>query len=274
MIMKSTFLIRSLVSLAVLGVALPALAVSPAEVRKQLAAGQPVTLVDIRPQAAFQAGHIPNAINIPAPLVAQKQLPPLGRVVVYDDGLGPDTATAAAATLNAKPGIEASPLEGGFAAWETAPSAATTRAAGLTSEELPLITFDRLKHAETNNVVLVDLRKPTTARRTALAQSAATQPPLSDLASEFPHARIVKSATVPTASQFASASAAPPLLVLIDNGDGSAREAARALKANGVKRFAILVGGEEMIARQGQAGLNRQGSSIVVQPSPATTTSK
>jgi len=272
MIMNSIPLIRLCLGLATLLASVTAWAVSPAEVQKQLAAAQPPTLVDIRSQAAFQAGHIPNAINIPASLVAQKQLPPLGKVVVYDDGLGPDTATAAAAALNAKPGIEAYPMEGGFAAWESAQNSASTRASGLTPEELPTITYDRLKHAETNNVVLVDLRKSPATVQAAAARSASAAQPLTNLATEFPRARIVKSSAASATVKNTGSPATPSLLVLIDNGDGTAQETARRLKAQGVKRFAILIGGEEMIVRKGQPGLDRQGTSIVVQqPNPTPT---
>lgn len=274
MTMNSFSLSRWFLSVAVLGVTVTVSAISPAEVQKQLAAGQRLTLVDIRSQVAFQAGHIPNAINIPAALVAQKQLPPLGKVVVYDDGLGSDSAAVAAAALNAKPGIEATPLDGGFAAWESSQTAASTRAAGLGPEELPLITYAQLKRAETNDVVLVDLRTAPTPATAAAPKSTAAPVPLSDLAAEFPRARIVKSAAAPAAAKLADGATTPPLLVLIDSGDGTAQATARTLKANGVKRFVILVGGEEMIARQGQPGLNRQGSSIVVQPPNATTTAK
>ena len=69
-----------------------ALAISPAEVQRKLSAGEKLTLIDVRPTALFKQGHIPNAINLPAAVVPHKQLPALGRVVVYDEGLGPDTA--------------------------------------------------------------------------------------------------------------------------------------------------------------------------------------
>jgi hypothetical protein len=59
------------------------------------------------------------------------------------------------------------------------------------------------------------------------------------------------------------------LLVLIDSGDGKADEMARALKANGNKRFVILAGGEEMLARKGKAGLQRSGSVVTVSESQA-----
>jgi hypothetical protein len=44
-----------------------------------------------------------------------------------------------------------------------------------------------------------------------------------------------------------------PLLVLIDSGNGAAQRMARALKANGTKRFVILAGGEEILARKGRS---------------------
>ena len=276
MIMNPILLVHRFLCVAAVGIAVAASALTPAEVQKQLAAGKPLTFVDVRSRAAFQAGHIPNAINIPAALVAQKQLPPLGNVVVYDDGLGTETATAAATALSAKPGIAAFPLEGGFAAWESAQAAASTRASGLAPDELPLITYSQLKHAETNNVVLVDLRKRPAPAPQTLSKAAAVSA-LTDLATEFPHAKITKSpfaAPVQRLSGGGAAASVPPLLVLIDNGDGSAQETARQLKANGVKRFAILAGGEEMIVRKGEPGLNRQGSSIVVQQSDPTATTK
>lgn len=268
--MNSSILARCLCC-AILGFAVGALAVTPADAQRKLKAGEKITFVDIRSRTAFQAGHIPNAINIPASLVPQKELPPLGIVVAYDDGLGSDTAAAAAAALSAKPGITALPLEGGFAAWENAQSEATTRAAGVSAEEIPLITYERLKTAQSNNVVLVDLRKPK-VKALAVTGGSAAGLPLTDLAAEFPRAQITRSpfAGSAPARKLAGSEGVPPLLVLIDSGDGSAQQMARALKAKGVRRFAILAGGEDMIARKGQPGLNRAGSSIIVrQPRPS-----
>ena len=44
------------------------------------------------------------------------------------------------------------------------------------------------------------------------------------------------------------------LYVLVDNGDGQAEKVVRRLHAAGVKRVAILTGGEQTLSRQGQAG--------------------
>ena len=268
-------LVRRCLGCATLAFVASALAITPAEVQRKLSAGEKLTFVDLRSRTLFQTAHIPDAINIPASLVPQKQLPPLGMVVAYDSGLGPDVATAAAVALSAKPGITALPLEGGFAAWESAQTAGTTRAAGLSAEELPLLTYAQLVMAQSNNVLLVDLRKPRTLAPAAPGARAAAAQPLTDLAAEFPRARITRSpfaGSAPTVSRAGSTSA-PPLLVLIDDGDGAARQMARTLKANGLKRFAILAGGEEIIARKGQPGLQRAGSSTIVrQPRPSEAT--
>jgi rhodanese-related sulfurtransferase len=243
-----------------------ALAVSPAEVQLLLAAGEKITFVDVRAKTLFQKGHVPGAINVPAALVPSKQLPPLGRVVVYDDGLGRDTATLAAAALNQKTGITAEVLEGGFATWESA-RATTTKAAGLKPEETPFITYADLSSVQGDDVVLVDLRKePVQLRQDSAAQPAVPPEPLTDLRQQFSKVRGITRSPfdLPQMRQASAGSPAPPLLVLIDNGDGAAQEMARKLKANGVTRFAILAGGEQIVARQGRSGLGRAASTIVV----------
>lgn len=235
-------------------------AITPAEAEKALSQGEQITFVDIRPAVAFKDGHIPNAINIPATLVSQKELPPLGTVVVYDDGLGADLATAAVLALNKKPGITADVLQGGYAAW-TSGRSATTQTAGASPESISYITYDKLIQTPADHVVLVDLRGAGSGTTQKLVAD-----PQSDLTAEFPGARVTKSPfEIPASKQIrASSSAEPPLLVLIDNGDGSAQKMARTLKANGVKRYVILAGGDEMIKRKGQSGLDRIGSTVSV----------
>jgi rhodanese-related sulfurtransferase len=255
-----------------------AFAGSPAQVQQRLASGEKVTFVDVRPTSLFQEGHIPGAINVPAGLVAEKELPPLGRVVVYDDGLGVKTAETAAAALGKKQGITAEVLDGGFAGWETA-KGQTTQRPGFKSEALPVITYAHLKQAQASDVVLVDLRKaPEAAGRVKSANS----PALTDLSAEFPKARVAHSpfdgAAGATSNTKDAAAAPPPLLVLIDNNDGSAEATARTLKANGITRFVILAGGEEILARKGEKGLQRIGNTIQAQrrsglaPTPAANT--
>jgi rhodanese-related sulfurtransferase len=232
-----------------------ALALTPQQLKRDLDKRVPLTLIDVRSTDHFAIGHIPGAINIPAGLIAQKQLPPLGRVVVYDGGLGGDAAAKAVATLNAKPGIKAEVLDGGFAAWE-AVGRQTTRGRGVEQEVLPMATYQQVKTNATDDLVLVDLRKAAKSLNGAPAKS---------LAAEFPNARVVSS---PFGVQPKNSGGAAPLIVLVDQGDGSAEQMARALRANGQTRFVILAGGDEIIQRQGEPGLKRSGTTVTTTTPP------
>lgn len=268
--MKTSLLVRSLVCVAVASAA-TAFAISPAQVQKLLDSGEKITFIDVRLNVLFQRGHVPAAINIPAQLIPEKQLPPLGHVVVYDGGRGEDAAALAVGALNAKSGITAEVLDGGYAAWEMA-QAATTKPRGVAPEEMPLITYDQLKNTKSSDVVLVDLRQSKAVAHIAGGEAAA--PTLTDLTTEFPSARVVHSPFEASPVHASVAGATPPLLVLIDNGDGSAKNTARALKANGITRFVILAGGEKILSVHGQAGLQRIGSSVTMRRSsgaPPTT---
>lgn len=255
----------ALAPLLVLALACPsrAFAVTPADLRQRIEGGEKITLIDVRSTEYFQKGHIPGAINVPAALCAAKKLPPLGTVVVYDAGLARESADAAAAALGRKPGLRVEVLEGGLAAWEMF-KGGTTQSSGVQPEQLPMITYEKLKEVQTEDTVLVDLRNPEepVAGRT---KSAVLGPPLpmTDLGAEFPKARIVKSPfNVAPTKKSGDGAGTPPLLVLIDNGDGTAQQMARALKANGNTRFVILAGGESILERQGRPGLQRKGSSL------------
>jgi len=252
---------------------LAAAGVTAADLQKQLAGGAKITVIDVRSPELYSQAHVPGAINIPASLCPLKNLPPLGKVVVYGDDLGREAVTMvedAAAALGKKPGITVEVLQGGFAAWESA-QALTTRASGMKSETFNYITYAELKAASPAEVVLVDLRKPPAPARASLAAGAtAASQPLTDLSLEFPGMRLAKS--VPEKSSLAQ-SGAPALVILIDSTDGAAQEAARALKAGGVRRYAILAGGELILARHGQPGLQRAASRVVPQyqtPAPAS----
>ena len=217
-----------------------------------------VTVIDVRTPALFTRAHIPGAINIPASLCTQKNLPPLGKVIVCGEGLGRDHTDAAAAALAAKPGLDVDVLEGGFAAWESAPTL-TTRPGGMQPEAPNYITYSELQAAKPGDTLLVDLRRRAAPAFQTLGQSSARpdQPPLTDLAQEFPGLSSSRAPFNASRPLSAASSAAPPLLVLIDDGDGAAAAMARTLRGNGVKRYAILMGGEMILARHGQPGLQR-----------------
>lgn len=229
------------------------------ELQHQLTNSSPLTVIDVRSPALFVQGHIPGAINIPASLCPLKKVPPLGKVIVCGAGLGRDETDTAASALAAKPGVTVEILEGGFAAWESA-HFQTTRAKGRQSEAVNYISYAQLKAVKPEEVVLVDLRQsPRPPAQTRALSAVRSDPPLTDLAREFPNLPSTPSAfALPqTRRTLAPRSITAPLLVLIDNGDGTAEAMGRTLKANGNKRYAILLGGETILARHGQPGLQR-----------------
>lgn len=257
----NTFHLVSLLS----GAALTAAAMDVNDLAARLAAGEKITVIDVRSAEFYQREHIPQAINVPAALCRERQLPPLGRVVVYDQGLGQTNAAYAATVLSQKPGITAEVLQGGFAAWQTIKRETAGRR-GAAREEVPYISYQNLKSTTAPDVMLVDLRADDPPRA---KKSAAADAPLTDLSAEFPKLPVVRS-PFEVVRRVKADSSTPPLLVLIDRGNGKAEATARALRANGMMRFVILAGGEEIIARQGQSGLQRSGSGLTV-PEPVIT---
>jgi rhodanese-related sulfurtransferase len=228
-----------------------------ADLQHRLDSGERVTLIDVRSPTLFTRGHLPGAINIPASVCAQHNLPPLGKVVVYGAGLGPDAVEEAAKALGAKPGITVEILDGGYSSWESM-HGMTTTGRGVKPEAFNYMTYAELKRAKLEEVQLVDLRKAQSPKAQLAAGGPATPAaPLTDLSVEFPGAHISRG--IPEKVAIA-ASGVPNLVVLVDNGDGTAYATARKLKASGVKRYAILVGGELALARKGQPGLQRMGA--------------
>jgi len=242
---------------------LAASGITVADLQARLAKGDKLTVIDVRAPALFSEGHIPGAINVPASLCPYKRLPPLGKVIVCGDGLGRAATESAAAALAAKPGITVDIIEGGFAAWESA-HAPGTRAQGFKAEMLNYLSYAELKAAATSEVLLVDLRQQPTPKVVEVSSTSVAPPsqPLTDLAQEFPGMRQAQLSPGDSLAKTSAAagSGAPPLLVLIDSGDGAAQTMARRLKASGVRRYAILAGGELILSRHGQPGLQRAGS--------------
>jgi len=244
---RTLFLLIGFPALLAVGL-LPVSGLTVAGLQEQLAGGGKITVIDIRSPLNFRQEHIPGAINIPASLCPHKNLPPLGQVVVYGDGLDGDAVETAAAALAKKPGLKVEVLEGGFAAWKSS-QGLTTRGPGVKRETFNYITYARLKAMKADGVVLLDMRKLTPSASQALT----------DLNAEFPGMRQARS----SAEAVRGASGAPPLVVLIDNGDGTSEAEARRLKTGGTHSYAILAGGELILARKGQAGLQRNAPGAV-----------
>lgn len=93
-----------------------ALPLSPEEARQLV--GDGALLVDIREPDEFAREHIPGAINLPLPSVAQ--LAGDGRPVVFHCRSGMRTAAHSPALINAAKGAPCYILEGGMTGWAKA----------------------------------------------------------------------------------------------------------------------------------------------------------
>ena len=83
---------------------------------------------------------------------------------------------------------------------------------------------------------------------------------MTDLNQEFPGLKQVRS----HAQAVQGVSGTPSLVVLIDDGNGDAEQEARLLKLGGTHNYVILAGGELILARHGQSGLQRSASAAPV----------
>lgn len=251
---------------------------TPLQLQALQKSGGPLTIIDLRSTDAYQEGHIPGAINIPYRLVAEKKLPPLGRVVAYCDGLGSTYAAECVAALNGKPGIQAEALEGGYAAWRTFTNVTAAAATSVRKETPRTITYADLEATKGQSVIIIDVRRDPAAAVAA----GSTAAPAGEIQQKINLATFrqesVPAATV-TADAFTQLSRlrgkdenfmrAPSLFVVIDNDNASAMETARRIQESGYKRVVVLAGGEEIIRRKGKPGLSRQGAAAPVTLDPA-----
>jgi len=80
-----------------------------------------VTVLDVRPQEEYEAGHVPGAVNVPLAKLEQylEKLSPEQEVVAYCRGPHCILAFDAVATLRAR-GFKAKRLQDGFPEWQSA----------------------------------------------------------------------------------------------------------------------------------------------------------
>ena len=257
-------------------------AITAQQLREMLDRGDKVMIIDIRSKWAYAESHIHGAINIPARIIGMKRLPPLGTVIVCGDGIRTGLTLKAVQALNAKTGIRADMLEGGFGAWD-ALDLANTRKSGFGRERLHYLSYQELEKAAAENpdIVLIDLRcasdeddTAVTGMRSGGALRGASRDiaaKLTDLSEKFPGldcikldrklGRAGKAEDVSIAGLLGGRGAHHrKLYVLIDDGDGVAQKIAHRLKAAGIRRVVILAGGEQILRREGRPGLKTKKS--------------
>ncbi len=237
-------------------------AITPMELEARLKSGAPLTVIDLRPTVLYERSHIPGAISIPSDTIADRQLPPVGNVVAYCDGLGATYAADCVAALNKKPGITAEALDGGFAAWRTCTNNTAGAGSVQPQAEMPAITYEQLEKTGGTAVTLVDVRRPAAGGAFNLQPFCQTCVPRAQMTTQ-PMEQLKRWRGGATKFQ-----SAPSLLVVIGSDDTTAADQARRIRAAGYERVVVLTGGEEIIKRKGVAGLARgsTAASIIVEP--------
>ncbi|MDX2441672.1 MAG: rhodanese-like domain-containing protein [Desulfobacterales bacterium] len=245
-------------------------AITVDQLKETLTQKDRIAIIDLRSRLDYAQGHILDAINIPSRLLMKKQLPPLGEVIVYGDGIKKDDVDLAVEELNTRPGINADFLEGGYPAW-SAKNLSRSPWFGIKRQLFSSINYQDLKKADSASnpdMVIVDLRYVTHDDATKTNNSNDTgQDDLSDLNDLFPNLNVIKPNTHFSISKgqservhISGLSSIPDhdstLYVLIDMGDGTAQKVARRLKEKRIQQIAILIGGEKILQRKGQSGLD------------------
>jgi rhodanese-related sulfurtransferase len=242
-------------------------AMTPLQLKQMLDHGEAVTVIDIRSTPIYVEGHIPGAINIPAAVIARKRLPALGRVVVYGDGIRSDLVNDAVIALSDRPGIRAEALEGGFAGWE-ALHFTNTRPQGLRKSVTPYMSYQELEKtaAENRDIVFVDMRGSMSPTEGSVLPRPAGDSP-TDISKKFPGHPVLNLRGVEREPGIVSAILDRGgvdhqrfLFILIDDGDGAGEMIAERLLASGLKRVAILAGGERILERDGRPDTIRKES--------------
>lgn len=263
--MKRGRYIPFILPLVILAAAGNVFGVTPEDLQAMVERKDNLIIVDARRNIDYARAHIPGAINIPALACESKHLPPVGRVVVYGDGVLPDDADTVTNCLNRKTGIRAEVMDGGFPSWQEL-NLPGTEAPGVNEMKHPYLLYaDLVRAVETvPDLVIVDLRNPEDGPASAEG-AGKDRRARTDLSARFPSVRQVDLRNVvaePGGSGKAAGRVlagrkpgAHPLYVFVDDADGTAEEVAMKLRASGVRRLAILTGGEYALEREGKPGL-------------------
>jgi rhodanese-related sulfurtransferase len=249
----------------------PCLAITANELKDLIEKKAQVTIIDARSRLEFSRGHILTAINIPCDVLKNNPLPPVGKVVVYGDGVQKEALQSAVEALNRQQGIDADILKGGYPLWAGRNNERRPQF-GIEKDIFASITYQDLKNADSaadQDITIIDLRAADHSKGSdkALIEKTTREKTISNLNEIFPALKIIRPDvhfSIGTGTngleKISGLSGIPPkksrhLYVLIDMGDGTSRKIARRLKAKGINQTAILIGGEKIIQRKGEPGV-------------------
>lgn len=226
-------------------------AMTPEELSAWLQSGERVTVIDIRHPAQYAQNHVPGAINLPMPGLTQRQLPTMMNVVVVGDGFDVTAESGAIDALRAQGVPRVEVLDGGMMAWDESGASSVQQQGLVAGGPVMYVTSTQVERAVRSGrvgVVVVDMRADVAGRtpfsRTGLANLWVVEPP----------AAASNSQIVQHILRYRD-QARGKVLLLVDDGDGRAEAVGMLLSAAGVKRQAILTGGERTLETWGQGAI-------------------
>jgi rhodanese-related sulfurtransferase len=219
--------------------------------------GRKLILVDIRLPERYQAGTIPGAINIPAAVIVEKRLAYPVPLVLFDSGLDGRRPASLVSAMLAKGVAGVDWLVGGLAAWQELGTVNTSAGQGASPVQRAFISYDQLRDSS-DSACMIDLRptdtqqqhkdaNPCPLRNFCARQGYSYCPDIADF-----HLRNSGRAVRENAGL-------GPLVVLVDDDRKTASDVQRRLRAEGYRRVVILLGGTDIIVREGRRGIARAG---------------
>ena len=218
-------------------------------------------LIDIRPTAAFVKGSIPGAINIPGSVLLEKKMNFRNGCILISDGIADKIDPADLAEKLRQRGIVADHLFGGVAAWAEMKDATSTQGGGAAIGRISrTLTYEDIKKRK-GGVCLVDLRSD--AERVFPEGHECPVMGFCDLRQFHYCVDLPDFHKVSSGKSRAVRAGTGPLVVLIAGKETDSDQVLNRLRIEGHRRVALLLGGAEIIARDGRRGKERVGGRVI-----------
>jgi len=218
-------------------------------------------LIDIRPTEAFVKGSIPGSINIPGPVLLEKKMNFRNGCILISDGIADKIDPAELAEKFRQQGVSADYLYGGVAAWAEMKDATSTQGGGASIGRISrTLTFEDIKNRK-GGVCLVDLRSE--AERIVPEGHQCPVLGFCDLRRFHYCVDLPDFHKMGAGKSRELRAGTGPLVVLVAGKETDSDQVLNRLRIEGHRRVALLLGGSDIIARDGRRGKKRVGGRVI-----------
>ena len=218
-------------------------------------------VIDIRPTDAFRRGSIPGAINIPGSVLLEKKMNFKNGCILVSDGIADKIDPVGLTMKLREKGIAADYLFGGVAAWAEMKGTTSTLGGGAAIGRISrTLTYEDIKNRN-GGVCLVDLRSD--AER--VVPKGHECPVLGFCGNrKFHYCKgLPDFHKMSHGKPRAARAGAGPLVVLIAGKETDSDKVLNRLRIEGYRRVALLLGGSQIIERDGKRGKKRSGGRVI-----------